>query len=88
MASTSERRAPRHAASPNVPGCIESNTLYTLPELEARLKVGAWGLRMARRAGLPMLKMGKRKFVLGADVIRFLQDKPASEPAENPTVED
>ena len=85
MSSTSERRAPRRAASPKAPGYISAGELYTLPELEARLQVGEWALRKARNAGLVMHKMGKRKFVLGADVIRFLQDKPASEPAENAT---
>lgn len=83
MASTLERRAPRRAGSPKVPGVLRSDELYTLAELEARLKVGSWGLRMARRAGLRMYKMGKRKFVLGADVIAYLQSRALPESSDD-----
>jgi len=88
MSSTSERRAPRLAASPKAPGVIRADELYTLEELQQRLQAGEWALRMARRGGLRMLKLGKRKYVKGSEVIRFLEQNPPSKSAENSAVED
>ncbi len=60
---------------PSVPGEIVPGNLYTLSELSARLRLGSWGLRRARRAGLRVMRYGGRGFVVGSDVIEFLRQQ-------------
>lgn len=55
------------------PGVISRDEVYTLPELQQRLNLGAWAMRQARRAGLKTLKIGRNKFVRGSDVMDFLE---------------
>lgn len=52
---------------------IEPQTLYSLEEFKQVSGMGAWALRMARKAGLKMLQVGNRKFVRGLDFIDFLE---------------
>lgn len=64
------------------PGVISSSELYTLDEFMKRSRLGAWAVRMARRDGLPILRIGRRGYVRGSDVIAYLdrvakQEQPA-----------
>tara|TARA_R110002126_G_scaffold271292_2_gene415188 strand:- start:2258 stop:2485 length:228 start_codon:yes stop_codon:yes gene_type:complete len=52
---------------------IEPQTLYSLEEFKQVSGMGAWALRMARKAGLKMLKIGNRKYVKGQAFIDFLE---------------
>lgn len=58
------------------PGVVNAQELYTLEEIQHRLKLGAWALRKARQAGLPVHRIGRRSYVKGADLLAFL-DKQA-----------
>jgi hypothetical protein len=58
------------------PGLITADSLYTLEELGARLRLGKAALRQARRKGLKIRRIGRRAYVLGRDVIEWF-DKSA-----------
>lgn len=51
---------------------IRLDEVYDLAEFKQRTRIGDWGLRMARRKGLRMVAVGRRKFVRGADWFAFL----------------
>ena len=55
------------------PGLITSDSLYTLEELSARLRLGKAALRQARRKGLKIKRIGRRAYVLGRDVIEWFE---------------
>jgi hypothetical protein len=54
-------------------GVISADDLYTLSELKLRLGLGRWALRQARRAGLRFFVIGRKKYIRGSEVIRFLE---------------
>ncbi len=54
-----------------VAGEISADGMYTLAEIRARLGLGTYALREARRHGLPVRKIGRRSYVLGKDVLAF-----------------
>lgn len=54
-------------------GVVTADALYTLPEIKERLKLGPHALRMARRAGLKVRRIGRRGYVLGRDLIAFIE---------------
>ena len=62
---------------------IRPDTIYTLAELEQR-GISENALRVARRRGLPVHRLGRALFIHGADLIAFLkqqggqQDEPGS----------
>jgi hypothetical protein len=55
------------------PGQISADSLYTLAEVKQRLKLGNYALRQARRAGLQVRRIGRRAYVLGRDLIQFVE---------------
>lgn len=61
-----------------VPGFIDRWSLYTLAELQSRLKLGKQALRTARKEGLPIRKVGSRRFVLGSDAVEWMSSMPVS----------
>lgn len=60
-------------------GKIRADELYTLPELKRRLSLGDYAMRQARRAGLKVRTIGRRRYVMGADVLQWLSEQ--KEPA-------
>jgi len=53
---------------------IDPSKLYRSDELAARMGWRPSGWRAARRAGLRALRYGKRWFVKGADLIKFVEE--------------
>jgi hypothetical protein len=53
-------------------GEILGNAVYTLSEFTARTGMTASAMREARRAGLPVHQVGKRRFVVGQQSLDFL----------------
>ena len=53
---------------------IDPTKLYRSDDVSARMGWRPSGWRAARRAGLPATRYGKRWFVLGANVIAFVQE--------------
>jgi hypothetical protein len=58
---------------PDSPGLVTADSLYTLSEIQDRLKLGQHAMRQARRAGLKVRRIGRRGFVLGRDVMAFVE---------------
>jgi hypothetical protein len=55
------------------PGVISLNEIYTLDEARARLGWSQSALRAAKRRGLNLLVNGKRRYVSGREICRFLE---------------
>lgn len=62
------------------PGVITSDSIYRLDEAQARLGLGKQAWRTARREGLPIRCVGRRRYVVGRDVINWIAHQP-TEPA-------
>ena len=54
-------------------GCIRSDAAYTLEAIRKELGLGQAAMRSARRNGLKVRRLGRRAFVLGADMISYLE---------------
>ena len=54
-------------------GVISILEVYTIQELKVRLRWTDSALRAAKRRGLRLLPCGKRRYVSGKEVIRFLE---------------
>jgi hypothetical protein len=59
----------------NVVGEIRTDGLYTLAEIKARLGLGYYSLKEARKKGLITRKIGRRSYVLGKDLLDFVSGK-------------
>ena len=57
---------------------LGEHEIVPLSELAARLGLGVSAVRMARRQGLKIRKIGRTKFVLGKDLVAFLESRPPS----------
>ncbi len=60
-------------ATPQPSGVISSLETYTLEEAKARLRWSDSALRAAKRRGLRLLTCGKRRYVTGEEIRRFLE---------------
>lgn len=49
-------------------GVVRVDEVYTLAEITARLGLSKSALRNAQRAGLPVVKIGRRSYVSGASI--------------------
>ena len=67
------------AATENVVGEVRADSLYTLDEVRKRLNLGQAALRSARRAGLPVKKIGRCRFIRGADLLAFVERESAND---------
>jgi len=63
--------------SPRPTGSIRADELLPLAVLRSRLGLGPRSWAELRRAGLPVKKLGRQKYVLGADVLEFFAALPA-----------
>ncbi len=61
------------AAPTEAIGEIRSDCVYTLDEAKARTGLGAAALRTARRQGLKVRKIGRRAYVLGRDIMAYIE---------------
>jgi len=57
---------------PTCPGVISIHEIYALDEARRRLRWSESALRAARRRGLKLLTCGKRRYVTGQEIFRFL----------------
>lgn len=60
-------------------GIIEGGRSYPLPLFQRLSGLGTWGIRQARRDGLRVVKVGRRKFVLGSDWLTYLERQAANQ---------
>ena len=68
-----------HAASTAPNGRISADQLLTLDAVQTELGLGAHAMRMARRRGLRVKYIGRRAFVLGRDLIAFIDQHGKTE---------
>ena len=55
------------------PGVISLTEIYSLDEARRRLRWSESAMRAARRRGLKLLTCGKRRYVTGQEILRFLE---------------
>ena len=60
-------------------GRISADQVLTLEAVQQELGLGRHALREARRKGLKVRRIGRRGYVLGADLIAFIRDTAASD---------
>ena len=67
---------------PKPPGTISVHEVYTLAEFQRRAGMNAHAMRAARRKGLRVVAVGRKRYVLGADWLVFLREQAAKEGAD------
>ena len=55
---------------------IRSDELLPIEVAQQRLGLGLWAVRQARRKGLKVRRIGRRSYVLGSDLIEYLNAAP------------
>lgn len=58
---------------------IDTGRLYPLENFKAIAGLGQHAMRQVRRAGLPIKRIGRVKYVLGDDYIQFVKDHGLSD---------
>jgi hypothetical protein len=71
-------RLENHTARPNL-GVILADACYPLPEFQRLSGLGEAALRQARRQGLVVTAIGRRRFVRGADFHAFIGSRPRAD---------
>lgn len=69
------RREEKHAALAWLQRVVREDEIVPVADLEVRLGLGPSAIRTARRQGLKVRRIGRRKFVLGRDLIAFLESR-------------
>lgn len=74
MSSNSQRSHLATSSQPRVsaPGVISTVEIYTLREAKARLGWTDSAYRAARRRGLEVIRDGKRAYIAGQEIQRYL----------------
>ena len=69
-----ETRGAPVTASPPAPalGAVDTTKVYPLPEFQRLVGFSRWAVNAAERRGLRTVKVGRRKYVRGADWDAFL----------------
>jgi hypothetical protein len=62
------------------PGVISTHELYTIAEAKRRLGWSDSAYRAAKRRGLTVLACGKRRYVTGLSILKFLESGAGSDP--------
>jgi len=70
--------------SASSPGEIRADAIYTLEEIDRRLRLGKAAIRRARRQRLIVHRIGRRNYIIGRDFINYLdaQHRAQRQPAE------
>jgi hypothetical protein len=63
----------RKRVKPEALGVIVGDAVYRLDVLREELKLGDHAMRQARRAGLRVRRIGRRGYVLGKDILAFIE---------------
>ena len=62
------------AQPPNSIGVISAQAAYSLDQVKQRLGLGTAAIRTARRRGLVVRRVGRKSFVLGKDLLAYLEE--------------
>lgn len=63
------------AARESSPGVISTHEIYTLNELERRTGLGEGALKVAKERGLKVRRFGRKAFVRGEDLDKYLAEQ-------------
>jgi hypothetical protein len=63
---------------------IVADAAYPIELFGRATGLGNWALRQARRTGLRIRVVGRRRYVIGADWIEFLSHAPTDSKPSNP----
>ena len=70
----------RAAERIRAPGVISVLEVYRIEEAKARLAWSDSALRAAKRRGLVVMVCGKRRYVSGKEILRFLESQSSATP--------
>lgn len=62
------------AEAPPSGGVISANAAYSLQQVQDRFGLGPGALRTARRKGLLVRRIGSRSFILGKDMLDYIEN--------------
>ena len=65
---------PKATKPPESVGVISVNEAYTLDQVKSRLGIGTSALRTARHKGLQVRRIGRKSFVMGRDILAYLDE--------------
>ena len=65
-------------------GVIGLTEIYTVEEAKRRLGWSDSALRAAKRRGLQLLRSGKRRYLTGREILRFLEAETESHETSKP----
>lgn len=60
-------------------GEIRADSVYPLEVFRRRTGLDTWAMRQARRAGLRVVRVGRRGFILGSDWVDYLKSTTAQQ---------
>lgn len=63
------------------PGIITADSALTVAEFRRRAGLQQHAFAQARKAGLRVIEIGRKRYVLGADWLRFLEAQAAKQQA-------
>ena len=72
-------------AADSAPGVVSVLEVYRLDEAKRRLGWSDSAFRAARRRGLNVLVSGKRRYITGQEILRFLEADDAATQQGQPT---
>jgi hypothetical protein len=70
-----EKARRRRETQGRCPGVISVFELYRIEEAKARLAWSDSALRAAKRHGLKLITCGKRRYITGKEILRFLESQ-------------
>ena len=56
------------------PGVILADAAYSLAQVKERIGLGTAAIRTARRKGLIVRRIGRRTFVMGRDLLAYIDE--------------
>jgi hypothetical protein len=65
--------SPATATAKPALGPVQASVLYPIETAKALMGWGQRALREARRAGLKVRKVGRREYIIGRDIIEFVE---------------
>jgi hypothetical protein len=70
-------KAIRRSAAAGIEQVIRADESYTVREFRARAGLRDFAFRECRQAGLRVIPVGRKRYVLGSDWIEFLRQRAA-----------
>ena len=67
----------RKGGAPGYPAVVSTLEVYGIEEAKRRLGWSDSALRAAKRRGLTVIVCGKRRYVTGKEILRFLESLPS-----------